>query len=259
MDTEQNSLRELALFAGVGGGILGGKLLGWRTVCAVERDQYAAQILVARQNDGTLPPFQIWDDVTTFDGKEWRGRVDIITGGFPCQDISCAGKGAGIEGSRSGLWTEFARIIGEIRPKFAFVENSPMLVRRGIERVLGDLAALGYDAQWCVLGADDFGAPHKRKRLWILASDPSQVQWPYAERMESGSHNKNEIWQRQEFDTLIHDCPSWQGTQRGFDVLGDRFPYLVDEISAIGNAQVPIVAAAAFSILYNNMKFDQGQ
>ena len=86
-------MNELALFAGAGGGILGGKLLGWRTVCAVEWEQYPACVLAARQNDGLLPPFPIWDDVQTFDGKPWRGIVDVVSGGFPCQDISAAGRG----------------------------------------------------------------------------------------------------------------------------------------------------------------------
>ena len=91
-------MRELALFAGAGGGILGGHLLGWRTICAVEWDAYAAGVLVARQNDGCLAPFPVWDDVQTFDGRPWRNRVDVVSGGFPCQDISIAGKGAGIDG-----------------------------------------------------------------------------------------------------------------------------------------------------------------
>src|SRR5690554_793480 len=162
-------LRELALFAGAGGGILGGHLLGWRTVCAVEFDPYAASVLAARQNDGVLPPFPIWDDVCTFDGRPWKGLVDVVSGGFPCQDISVAGKGAGIDGERSGLWGEMARIIREVRPRFVFVENSPVLTSRGLGRVLGDLAAMGYDAEWGVLGASDVGAPHQRKRIWIVA------------------------------------------------------------------------------------------
>ena len=182
-------MRELALFAGAGGGILGGKLLGWRTVCAVEFDRYARDVLIARQNDGTLAPFPIWDDVRTFDGGPWRGAVDIVSGGFPCQDISPAGKGAGIEGERSGLWAEMARIIGEVRPRFVLVENSSALVGRGLGRVLGDLAAMGYDAEWGVLGADDAGAPHVRKRIWILAhtneasvADAGHLQgWGWAE------------------------------------------------------------------------------
>lgn len=165
-------MNELHLFAGAGGGILGSELLGIRTVCAVELEPYPASVLLARQNDGILPPFPVWDDVCTFDGRPWRGLVDVVSGGFPCQDISAAGKGAGIDGARSGLWREMHRIINEVRPKFAFLENSPLLVGRGLARVLGDLAEIGYDAEWLVLGADDVGAPHVRKRIWILAHDP---------------------------------------------------------------------------------------
>lgn len=109
-------MNELALFAGGGGGILGGHLLGWRTVCAVEFASYQREILLARQRDELLPKFPIWDDVRTFDGRPWRGRVDVISGGFPCQDISAAGGGAGIEGERSGLWREMARIVCEVQP-----------------------------------------------------------------------------------------------------------------------------------------------
>lgn len=163
-------MNELALFAGAGGGILGGKLQGWRTVCAVEKDPYARDVLVARQNDRCLDPFPIWDDVRTFNGKPWCGIVDVVSGGFPCQDISAAGKGAGIDGERSGLWREMARIIGEVRPNYVLVENSPMLIVRGLDRVIGDLAALGYNAKWGVVGAIDAGAPHKRDRIWILAN-----------------------------------------------------------------------------------------
>ena len=166
----KEKLNELALFAGAGGGILGGHLLGWRTICAVEWEPYPASVLISRQNDGILPPFPVWDDVQTFDGKQWRGRVDVISGGFPCQDISCAGKGAGIDGDRSSMWGHMARIIGEVRPRKVLVENSPMLVGRGLARVLGDLAKMGYDAEWCVLGAVDAGAPHKRDRIWLMGN-----------------------------------------------------------------------------------------
>ena len=163
-------MRELALFAGAGGGILGGLLIGWRTVCAVEIDSYARSVLLARQRDGILQPFPIWDDVRTFNGKPWRGRVDIVSGGFPCQDISCAGKGAGLDGERSGLWSEFARIIREVRPSYAFIENSPMLTIRGFDRILSDLASMGFNAEWGVVSASDVGAPHKRERIWIVAN-----------------------------------------------------------------------------------------
>jgi len=163
-------MNELALFAGHGGGILGGCLLGWRTVCAVEIDDAARQRLIARQDDGTLQPFPVWDDVSTFDGKLWAGLVDVVSGGFPCQDISVAGKGAGITGERSGLWREFARIIREVRPRYVLVENSPALTARGLNIVLGDLAQMGFDARWGVLGAVHAGAPHRRERIWIVGN-----------------------------------------------------------------------------------------
>jgi DNA (cytosine-5)-methyltransferase 1 len=168
-------VNELALFAGAGGGILGGTLLGWRTVCAVEFDPYARDVLVARQNDGCLPPFPIWDDVRTFDGRPWRGVVDVVSGGFPCQDISAAGKGAGITGSRSGLWKHMARIIGEVLPPYVYVENSPMLVGRGLATIIADLAQMGYDARWGIVGACDAGAPHQRERIWIKGSNISDT------------------------------------------------------------------------------------
>jgi len=169
-----NGLNELALFAGAGGGILGGHLLGWRTVCAVEWESYPASVLLARQNDKILPPFPIWDDVQTFDGNPWQGIVDVVSGGFPCQDISAAGKGAGIDGERSGMWKEMARVICEVRPKFVFVENSPMLTSRGLGTVLADLSSLGFDAEWGVLSAADIGANHLRERIWIVAKNTKQ-------------------------------------------------------------------------------------
>ena len=183
-------MNELALFAGAGGGILGGKLLGWRTVCAVEWEPYPASVLCARQNDGLLPPFPIWDDVQTFDGKPWRGIVDVVSGGFPCQDISAAGKGTGIDGERSGMWREMARIIHEVRPRYAFVENSPMLTSRGLGTVLGDLASMGFDARWGVLGAVDVGANHKRDRIWIVAKWRGQL--------SHAQHNRIGRWEQQQ-------------------------------------------------------------
>ncbi len=183
-------MNELALFAGAGGGILGGKLLGWRTVCAVEWEAYPASVLCARQNDRLLPPFPIWDDVQTFDGHPWRGIVDVISGGFPCQDISAAGKGAGIDGERSGMWGEMARIIREVRPRFVFVENSPMLTSRGLGRVLGDLASMGFDAKWGVLGAADVGANHQRDRIWIVARWKGDL--PHTQ------HNRIRRWEQQQ-------------------------------------------------------------
>jgi len=142
-------LRTYHLFAGAGGGILADILLGHIPVGACEIEQYPRDVLLARQRDGIFPIFPIWDDIITFDGRPWRGRVDIVAGGFPCQDISAAGKGAGLAGARSGLWSEMARIVCEVGPHFVFVENSPLLVSRGLDVVLGDLAAMGYG---CAMG-----------------------------------------------------------------------------------------------------------
>src|SRR6185369_5754088 len=174
MALPQRRLRTMHLFAGAGGGILADVLLGHLPVCAVEIDAYARSVLLARQRDGCLERFPIWDDVRTFDGRPWRRSVDIIAGGFPCQDISCAGKGKGIDGERSGLWSEMARIVGEVRPYFVFVENSPMLTSRGLGTVLGDLSEMGFDARWGVVGASHIGGLHRRERIWIVANSTGE-------------------------------------------------------------------------------------
>lgn len=174
-----------------GGGILGSKLLGCRCVAACEIEPYPRDVLLARQRDGHLPNFPVWDDVRTFDGHPWRGLVDIVTGGFPCQDISCAGKGRGIEGARSGLWSEMFRIICEVRPTLAFVENSNMLTRRGLHKVLADLSEAGYDACWTVLSAGTCGAPHIRRRLWLLAVDRHAYGAVHSALREISQNNAN--------------------------------------------------------------------
>ena len=243
-------MNELALFAGAGGGILGGKLLGWRTVCAVEWEQYPACVLAARQNDGLLPPFPIWDDVQTFDGKPWRGIVDVISGGFPCQDISSAGKGAGIDGKRSGMWREMARIIGEVRPRYVFVENSPMLTFRGLDTVLGSLAKMGYDAEWGVISAADIGANHRRERIWIVAEwKMGHSRCKYGEkglskaRKSAQNHSSN-------FRKRFSNVPLWdKETESTVVRMVDGMATRVDRLKAIGNGQVPQVAAFAWSLL----------
>ena len=252
-------MNELALFAGAGGGILGGSLLGWRTVCAVEWEPYPASVLCARQNDGILPFFPIWDDVCTFDGKPWRGIVDVVSGGFPCQDISSAGGGAGITGSRSGLWKEMARIIGEVRPKYAFIENSPMLTLRGLDTVLCDLAAMGFDANWGVVSAADVGAPHLRERIWIVAHSNSHSK-------STQPVNAEQICQsdQREHEQPFNSAESCNGeTNNAESIRGSKFWTIepnvgrvahgvasrVDRLKAIGNGQVPAVAATAFRLL----------
>lgn len=176
------------LFSGAGGGILADLLLGHQPVCAVEINEYCQQVLSARQKDGSLPWFPIFADVTQFDGNPWNGIVDIVSGGFPCQDISAAGKGAGLAGERSGLWREMARIIGEVRPRLVYVENSPILTSRGLGVVLGDLATMGFDAGWGVVSAADTNAPHLRERIWIMANARGQRHGVTQEAIRAGRY-----------------------------------------------------------------------
>lgn len=269
--------RTMHLFAGAGGGILGDLILGHVPVCAVELEKYPRDVLLQRQRDGILPWFAVWDDVTTFDGKPWRGYVDCICGGFPCQDISAAGKGAGIEGERSGLWSEFARIISEVRPRFAFIENSPMLTIRGLDVVLCDLAKMGYDAEWGVLGADDAGACHRRKRIWILADavkeglqgflEFRQGRWqsrrltPTDSCFQEGKRTRRCNWWAVEPDVGgmvdgvateldVHGAVEIGGVGRvATDIQNHR-----QRINAIGNGQVPATAAAAWKMLLKRIE-----
>jgi DNA (cytosine-5)-methyltransferase 1 len=190
-----------SLFSGVAGFDLGFERAGMRTLWFCEQDEFCRRVLarhwpgvpcypdvralvadaagVRRNGREPLPPTrprhsqQLGDPCASHD----EGRVvpvpvphvDVLAGGFPCQDLSYAGKGAGIEGARSGLWSEFARLIGDLRPRYVVVENVPALLGRGLGRVLGDLAALGFDAEWDCLPASAFGAPHRRDRLWLVA------------------------------------------------------------------------------------------
>jgi DNA (cytosine-5)-methyltransferase 1 len=240
----------LALFAGAGGGILGGHLLGWRTVCAVEWEAYPASVLCARQNDGLLESFPIWDDVQTFDGKPWRGIVDVVSGGFPCQDISVAGKGNGIDGERSGMWKHMARIVSEVRPKFVFVENSPALTTRGLGTVLSDLAQMGFDAEWGVLSAANVGANHKRERIWIVAKQKmgnSRCQYG-----EKGLSKTRKFTQNNpsNFGKRFSNAPLWDEKVESDIVRMDYgLACRVDRLKAIGNGQVPLCAATAWRLL----------
>lgn len=178
----------LHLFAGAGGGILADELLGFKPIGAVEIEPYPREVLLSRQADELLPNFPIWDDVQSFsinneDTRDYIQRLQTIRaklcicGGFPCQNVSAAGKGEGLKGDRSGLWSEFARIISEVRPAYVFVENSPLLVKRGLDVVISDLAERGYSFAYRIVSAQDVGASHLRKRFWGLAVSNSLLDW----------------------------------------------------------------------------------
>ena len=166
-------LRVLDLFSGIGGFSLGlERTGGFETVAFCEINPFARRVLAKH-----WPEVPCFDDVRALnrDALSERGiAVDVICGGFPCQDISLAGKGAGIDGARSGLWSEFSRLIGELRPSYVIVENVAALLGRGLDRVLGDLAALRYDAEWHCIPASAVGLYHDRDRLWVVAYPAGQ-------------------------------------------------------------------------------------
>ena len=166
-------INSLHLFAGIGGGILADKILGHRIVGAVEIEPYCRAVLKQRQEEGWLEHFPIFDDVKTFKGDEINEPIDLICGGFPCQDISTAGRGQGIEGTKSRLFYELIRICGAIRPRYIFLENSPAITGRGLGACLKEIAALGYDAAWDCISAGQLGAPHRRARWWCLCYFPN--------------------------------------------------------------------------------------
>src|SRR3990172_9328041 len=167
----------LDLFSGIGGFSLGlERTNGFETVAFCEIEPYPQAVL--RKHWPNVP---IYDDIRTLTAERLKSdgiSVDVITGGFPCQDLSVAGKQAGIDGERSGLWKELCRIISEVRPQYAIVENVPALLSgdrgRWFGRVLGDLAQIGYDAEWHCISASAVGAPHRRDRIWIIAYTDKQ-------------------------------------------------------------------------------------
>lgn len=140
----------------------------YRCLGYVERDSYAAASLVARMEDQTLDPAPVWDDLATFDGRPWRGRVALLTAGFPCQPFSDSGQKRGLDDDR-WLWPHVARIVEEVAPAVAFFENVPPLVTHGLHVVLADLSRLGFDAEWSCLSAAALGASQERDRFWLLA------------------------------------------------------------------------------------------
>jgi len=175
----------LSLCSGAGGLDLGLAIAipGYRAVGHVERETYAAATLVARMEDASLDRAPVWDDVASFDGRPWRGAVDIVTAGYPCQPFSVAGKRQGADDPRH-LWPHVARIIGEVEPPFVFLENVAHHLRLGFPEVAAGLVRMGYRLAAGLFTAAEVGAPHKRERLFILAirendelANPARLLW----------------------------------------------------------------------------------
>lgn len=282
----------LDLFSGIGGFALGAYWAGWR----FERHYFSEiDLWCCKLYQQRFPDAIPLGDIREIDGKalvqnaarmeceagsEVQGKIRtvsenerehdhtdrsgtawILAGGFPCQDISVAGKGAGIEGLRSGLWFEYARLIGEIRPRYAIMENVGALTRRGLDRVLGSLAEIGYDAQWSDIRASDLGAPHRRERIWIVAfPEEFGCDWNGEQSETEGSAERREVsnpsgqgleGQRkltgrvgtQQYDAR-HD--SWWSVEPDVGRVAHGVPSRVDRLRGLGNAIVPQIAEMIF-------------
>jgi DNA (cytosine-5)-methyltransferase 1 len=224
-------MNELHLFAGAGGGLLASELLGFTPICAVEQDEYCQRILIERQNDKSLPCFPIWGDIRTFDGKPWRGSVDLVSGGFPCQAFSSAARGRNI--AERNLWPEMRRVVQDVQPKFVFAEN---VSKSAILEAQNDLLEDGYSSVHTKMSAADLGADHLRERFWLLAYTDvcSQLcRKEYAETPFMPQFYGN-VWQTNPNELRVSD-----GVARR-----------MDRLKAVGNGQVPLVAAMAFLTLY---------
>jgi len=223
-------MNELALFAGAGGGLLASEMLGWKTVCAVELDWYCRCVLVQRQNDRLFKSnFPIWDDVCTFDGRPWRGRIDIVSGGFPCQAYSKAAAG---KNTADDLWPEMQRIVADVAPRYVFAEN---VSREAIDQAANDLESMGYKTKAIELSAADMGADHIRSRCWLFAytdNDGELLRTINAETRRMQELGKG-VWE---------DYPE---SLRMDDGVANR----MDRLKAIGNGQVPLCAATAWRLL----------
>lgn len=222
-------MNELALFMGGGGGILGTHLLGWRPVCGVEYNAFCARRVMQRQNEGHLPPFPIWDDVRTFDGLPWRGFVDVVSGGFPCQAFSKAAAG---RNTADDLWPEMRRVVADVAPRYVWAEN---VSDKAIDAAADDLEQMGYKTAALPLAASDMGADHIRERYWLLAytDDKGELLRGINAEVAKLSDFRPRVWE------------AFPGDSRVADGVANR----VDRYRATGNGQVPNVVIAALVTL----------
>lgn len=273
-------LNGLSLFSGIGG--LDVALSEWvKPIAYCEIDPYCQGVLLSRMADESLCNCPIWDDVKTLEGNIFKGAIDIIYGGFPCQDISVAGHGKGLAGERSGLFYEIIRLCSEINPRFIFLENVPAITVRGGTEVVREIASLGYDCRWCVISAASIGALHKRERWFLLAhaydnglsscenrgsirksitqreQHESTKSFGETERTSSLSSDvadsrcdiqrskKESEWS---YDKSTRRCRFWE-TEPSVGRVVNGLPFRVERLRGLGNAVVPQQAKEAFKIL----------
>ncbi len=250
----------LDLFSGIGGNTLGlGRYIN--TVVYCENDRHAQSVLLSRMGDGSIKPAPIWDNISKLTAAQFDIPIDIIVGGFPCQDISTAGKGAGLGGKRSGLFYEVCRLVETLNPRFVFLENVPAIRTRGLFEVVRALTDLGYDCRWTCVSAAEVGAPHIRKRWFLLAhtkvgGDQRELRGipqTDASEVRSQEQHQDETWRS--FDAgkdvgwqKTNDSGWWK-FEPNVDRMVDGFPGRVDRLKRLGNAVVPVQAKEAFERL----------
>ena len=269
-------MRELSLFSGAGGGLLGTHLLGWRPVGYVEFNDYCQRVIRQRIIDGILPNAPIFGDIRAFVSEgyaaSYQGMVDVITGGFPCQPFSNAGKQLGADDPRN-MWPATIECLRIIRPRYALLENVPGLVTSGyFGTIMGDLAQGGFDCRWRILSAAELGAPHQRDRLWIVACT-NQERW----RWRSWEGQKQDGWGQSEnccknvphtdharleererctearWARTTIDGRDWWAVEPELGRVATGVAHRVDRLKAIGNGQVPAVVAAAWHLLIDGV------
>lgn len=236
--------RVLDIFSGIGGFSLGlERTGGFRTVAFCEIDPFCRRVLAKH-----WPDVPCYHDVRELSAERLAAdgiAVDAICGGFPCQGISIAGKGRALDDPRSGLWSEFARLIGEIGPRYSIVENSPKLRARGLLSILSSLDALGYDAEWHCIPASHAGAPHRRDRIWIIAHRQGDTLGADTDRI--GPHQASmHLYREAELrDQQVRDFGplAWWRSEPRLGRVVDGLPSKLDvaRIGAIGNAVVPAI------------------
>ncbi len=232
-------LNGLDLFSGIGG--LAKALAPWvKPLAYCEIDRYCRGVLLSRMATDDLSLAPIWDDVNSLRAPMLPNGIDIITAGFPCQDISVAGNGAGLAGKRSGLFYEVSRLVGHLVPHYVFLENVPAIRTRGADIVTATLSAHGYDSRWLCLSAQELGAPHKRDRWFLLASDTKRVNlWDEQGRSGGESRERTPI-------PADDGTKEWRVIGSDFCRMDDGLPEDMDRLRALGNAVVPQQAREAF-------------
>lgn len=238
----------LDLFSGIGGNTIALREYV-NTVAYCEADRHAQSVLLSRMQSGQLKPAPIWDDIRTLSSALFDVPIDIIIAGFPCQDISIAGNGKGLEGERSGLFFEIMRLARELRPAFIFLENVPAIRTRGLPRVTQELASHGYDCRWQMLSAQEIGAPHIRQRWFCLAYSQSfgAIRENGNLACENGETLRSKVQLKEETGHAIN-ATRWE-PEPNVARVANGVSLTVDRIKRLGNSVVPKQAKEAFENL----------